>query len=92
VSLFFAFVALLGCTPTCDQVCDKLVACENPGTERMSSAECRESCESQRSLYNEEWDDIEKRDAFDDELTCLYDAECADVSDGVCYDEEVWSY
>ena len=92
MSLLLVLAALAGCTPTCDQVCDKLIACENPGTERMSSAECKESCDDQRALLNEDWSDIQKRDAFDAELTCLYESECADVADGVCYDATIWSF
>ena len=72
-------------------MCKKLVACENEGTERMSSDECKESCQQQQDLYAG-WTDGEKQDAFDAELSCLYTSECADVADGVCYDEEVWSF
>jgi hypothetical protein len=92
VSLLVVLAALTGCTPSCEEVCDKLVACENEGTERMSSAECQESCNDQHALYNEEWDDGQKRDAFDAHLSCLYESECADVEAGTCYDEEIWSY
>jgi hypothetical protein len=92
VGAFLLLTVFAGCTPTCEQVCDKIVACENEGTERMSAAECRESCEDQRALYHDEWDDTQKRDAFDATLVCLYDAECADIADGVCYDETVWSF
>ncbi len=79
------------CTPTCDEVCDKLVACEMEGTERMSAAECQESCASQQTLYDD-WTDVEKRDAFDVQLTCLNESECADVEAGACYDAEVWAF
>lgn len=85
------FLALLGCTPTCDEVCSKLVECENEGTERMSADECSESCTAQQALYAT-WTDTVKRQAFDDELTCLYNAECSNIADGECYDDEVWSY
>lgn len=83
--------ALGGCTPTCEQVCDKLIGCDGLHTERMSSAECEESCKAQQDLYGE-WTDEELRDAFDAELECLHEAECADIADDVCYDERVWSY
>ncbi|GDX82690.1 hypothetical protein LBMAG42_45010 [Deltaproteobacteria bacterium] len=82
---------ILGCTPTCDEVCDKLVACENEGTERMSSDECKESCTAQHDLYDE-WTDTQKRDAFDAELSCLYESECSDIEAGVCYEAEVWGF
>ena len=93
---FITSVAVLllgsaGCTPSCTQVCDKVLACENAGTERMSEGECEESCADQRDLYDR-WTDPDKVHAFEDELTCLYDSECADIEDGVCYDEEVWAF
>lgn len=81
----------LACTPTCTQVCDKLIACENEGTERMSSAECSEQCTKERDLYKD-WTDLDKREAFDDELSCLYDSSCEEVADEVCYDPQIWSY
>lgn len=88
-----ALAALIapGCTPSCEDVCEKLVACENEGTERMSAPECEESCRDQQSLYAE-WDDTQLRDAFEAEMTCLGDATCEEIADGVCYDEEVWAF
>lgn len=88
----FLIFSLLACKPTCKQVCDKLVECENPGTERMPSAECEDSCRTQSSLYEDEWTDVSLREAFDAELACIDDAECEDIAAGVCYSEEVWSY
>lgn len=82
---------LSGCTPTCQDVCTKLVACDGLSTERMTEGECDEQCTLQQTRY-ETWDDSQKRDAFDDELTCLYSSTCDEVADGVCYDEEVFSF
>jgi hypothetical protein len=84
-------LAFAGCTPTCKQVCDKIVDCDGLPTERMSSAECAESCEAQDDLYDQ-WTDAEKRHAFDDERACIGDATCDELADGACYDPEVWSY
>jgi hypothetical protein len=81
----------IACTPSCDVVCEKVVECENEGTERMSSAECAESCTDQRDLYAG-WTDVQKRDAFDEELTCLYESSCADIAEDICYDEMIWSF
>jgi hypothetical protein len=83
--------AAWGCTPTCGDVCDHVVACENEGTERMSSVECEEQCLQQKALYAD-WSDGVKRDAFEDELSCLNGASCDDIAEGVCYDPVVWSY
>ena len=85
------FLSLLGCTPTCEQVCDKVVECGNEGTERMTAFECQESCEAQQDLLDR-WTDVEKREAFDAELRCLRDEECDAIAGGACYDAEVWSF
>ena len=68
-----------------------MVDCENDGTERMTSTECTESCETQKNLYDV-WTDTQLRDAFDDELSCLYTSKCDDIADGVCYDAEIWEF
>ena len=84
--------ALAGCQPTCEQVCDKLVACEQEGTERMSAKDCEEQCTEQEELY-QRWTDTQLREAFDAEKSCLMDSTCEQIFDeGACYDEEVWSF
>lgn len=82
---------LAGCTPTCDQVCDHIVACGNPGTELLNSEECADACLRQDALY-EEWTDEKLRDGYDAALRCLDDATCTELADGACYDPEVWPY
>lgn len=84
-------IVSVGCTPSCQDVCRKLVECEDLQTSRMSALECQEQCTLQDNRYSS-WDDTVKRDAFDDELTCLYDASCEEVAAGACYDEEVYSF
>jgi hypothetical protein len=85
-------VALGGCTPTCDSVCDKLVLqCQDLGTERSSTSECEVQCLAQRDLYAH-WSDGQKREAFDEQLRCLSGSTCDEIADGVCYDEDVWSF
>ncbi len=80
-----------GCEPSCEQVCVKLVECEEPGTERMNATECEEQCLMQKETYAV-WSDVQLRDAFDAELACIYDSACEDVTAGVCYDEEVYTF
>jgi hypothetical protein len=84
-------IVSLGCTPSCEDVCRKLVVCEDLATSRMSVSECEEQCLNQEARYAT-WDDSAKRDAFEDELSCLYDSSCGDVAEGVCYDEEVFAF
>jgi hypothetical protein len=83
---------LLACTPTCEDVCDKLVGeCGDLGTERQGSAECQIQCEAQDRLL-ENWNDEQQRDAYDAEMRCLRDATCDDIAEGVCYDPALWSF
>lgn len=82
-----------GCTPTCENVCTRLVEdCGNLGTERETAYECEEQCTAQRDLYWKTWTDQDKRDAFNDELTCLASESCEDIDGGICYDPEIWSF
>lgn len=84
-------LALAGCEPTCEDVCEKLVDCENAGTERMSAEECKESCQDQETLYDR-WTDTQLRDAFVAEKQCIDASTCDELAAGVCYDEDLWSY
>ena len=85
------FLLLWGCTPTCEDACDQLVGCENPGTELLAADECRESCERQRDLY-QHWGNEGLQDAFDASLNCYMDSSCDDIAAGVCYDRDIWMY
>lgn len=80
-----------GCTPTCEQVCEKLIDCEELSTERMGAAECTESCLIQRDQYAD-WTDTQLEQDFDDHLSCLQSEECAAIAEGACYDDEVFSF
>ena len=80
-----------GCKATCADVCDRLVDCDGLPTERMSSAECEDSCRSETALYDG-WTDVQKQDALQSELDCLNEASCDDVAAGVCYDDSIWSF
>lgn len=82
---------LAGCTPTCEQVCRKLVECDGLSTTGMSWYECELSCRAQEDLY-QRWEDAEKQDAFDEELRCLQESTCAAVADGACYDPTIWGF
>ena len=89
--MVLAVALLAGCEPTCEEVCDKLLACDGIGTERVSAAECEEQCNEQQELYAT-WTDTQRRATFQDHLSCLSDSECADIGVGVCYDEDVFSF
>lgn len=80
-----------GCTPTCGQVCHKLLDCGNLGTERVAFAQCEESCLDQRAVL-EDWEDEAQIDAFDDHRRCLASSSCEEIEDGTCYDEVLFSF
>jgi hypothetical protein len=82
-------VLLAGCDPSCTSVCEKLVACEDVDSPRVSWVECTESCEDQERLY-EQWTDTVKREGFSEMKSCIEDSECSDIADGECYDEDLY--
>lgn len=82
---------LWACTPTCEEACNNLVACDNPGTEFLAADECLESCQSQRDLY-QHWEDQGLQDAFDDALSCYTDSSCDQIAAGACYNASIWTY
>lgn len=84
-------IIVSGCTPACQDVCEKLVDCDDLPTWRMSATECEEQCQLQQARYST-WDDVARREAYEDELSCLYESSCEDVAAGVCYDEEVFAF
>ena len=87
-----ALLSLLGgCTPTCEEVCERLVDECGAGTERLNSDECQESCQSQRDLY-QRWEDEGLRDAFDASLECYRDTACDEIAAGACYEQAVWTF
>ena len=90
ISLLLASL-LGGCQPTCEDVCTKIVACDNAGTERMPADECKLSCLDQKSLYAG-WTDTVLEASFDDELSCLDASSCDEIAAGTCYDEDLWSF
>ena len=83
--LFWLF-ALWGCSTSCEETCDKLISCESVDNAKLELSECVSSCSAREKLY-EEWNDLSKREAFDDLKECIHDSECSDVTSGVCYED-----
>lgn len=89
---YFAVVCLplvQACEPTCRQTCRKLLECEEVETPRQALEDCNTSCELQQQLY-EDWEDLQARDALGELKQCVVDAECTDIADGACYDEDLY--
>jgi hypothetical protein len=91
IVLILGALALPACKPTCEQVCDKLVACDTLGTDRQTGAECTESCQDQAQLY-QRWSDTELRADFEAQLDCLDASTCDEIADGACYVADLYSW
>jgi len=83
--IFVWLWTLWGCSTSCEDTCEKLISCESVDNANLELSECVSSCSAQEKLY-EEWNDISKREDFDDLKDCIYDSECEDVTTGVCYE------
>ena len=84
---------LWGCTPTCEQVCQKIISCEEDGLDapRMNLDECSSSCAAQSNWY-EDQELTEQQVAFDDLKACINSETCEDLADGVCYTEDLYNF
>lgn len=91
-SVLLGLIVLLssGCVPRCENVCEKLLAC-NLGSERVALEECTTSCLDQNALY-EFWQDETKQQAFDDHRRCLQSSSCEEIGRGDCYDPEIFIF
>lgn len=84
-------VLLLGCDATCSQTCKKLIECDSVDATGIERDRCEEVCQDQHDLY-EYWDDEDLQDRFDENRNCIRDSTCAQIDDGVCYDEELFAW
>ena len=82
---------LLGCEVSCQNTCEKLLTCDGVESPLVSEIDCETACVSQEILY-EQWDDQIKRDAFADYKTCVDERTCGEIADGVCYDDNLYSW
>ena len=80
-----------GCTPTCNQVCDRLTAREQIEPDNLYSPLCEESCLTQDTLYRD-WEDTQLQQAFDEQRRCVMDSTCEQLADGACYDPQLSSF
>ena len=79
-----------GCTPDCEQTCRHVLECDIDSPQ-VAIDQCRASCETEQHLY-EAWGDEDKQQAFRDERSCLVGATCDEIADGVCYDEDMYTF
>ena len=81
------FIFILGaCSPTCDQVCEKIYTCiDGDNTDELN---CLSACRTQQSEAQEDENDA----SFDSLKQCLHSESCEDIEAGVCYDETLYSW
>ena len=91
ILLFGVASVLAGCEPSCEATCEKLLACDEVETPLVALEDCSDACLTQQQLY-ESWEDGQKQEALSDYKNCVSDSECADISEAVCYDEEIYSW
>ena len=84
------FVGLAtGCEPSCEDTCEKLLACDQIEMEHTSARECAAACETQQGVYDK-WKSTDEREWFADMKYCIDDASCSEIADGECYDDELY--
>ena len=91
IATLMAGFALVGCDPTCEETCEKLLGCDEVESPRVSERECERACTTQEELYLS-WDDVELQEAFSDHKQCIDQAECGAIADGECYDEILYAF
>ena len=92
---FFALTGLLaalsGCEVSCERTCEKLLSCDAVETPGVSLPDCETACLSQEVLYDG-WEDEAKLDALSDYKSCVNESSCEAIAEGVCYDEDIYSW
>ncbi len=95
LALFGAALALLGgCEPTCASTCEKLLECEDGTVDqpRVAQDECEASCETQQSLYEDDWENEILRDELAELKRCVRDEECDAIAEGACYNPNLYIF
>lgn len=82
-------VGLVGCAPTCPQVCHKLDRCALNGDVLVT--ECVASCEKEISDYRDT-DDAEAKATFNDQRSCLGSHSCEEIAAGACYESSLFPF
>ncbi|MEC7946382.1 MAG: hypothetical protein VX265_02375 [Myxococcota bacterium] len=84
-------ILAIGCEPSCEDTCEKLLGCDGVDSPRVSERECQRACTTQEELYLS-WDDVALQEAFSDHKRCIDEEECEAIAEGVCYDERLFAF
>ncbi len=77
-----------GCTPRCQEICNKVLDCSLETT-RVAKDECVLSCRLEEALYDD-WEDDSKTAAFKEHKRCIGSSTCEEIASGTCYDEALF--
>lgn len=84
-----------GCQATCDSACTKIIETCEGGIPSYSTAQCALDCNAVQTQY-EAHDYLQPQlDAFQAQLNCIRDADCADLTDPespACYDDQLFVF
>lgn len=79
---------LWACTVTCEDVCTTIASCDEIEQESTGEIDCRSACLSQQEQAQTDGND----EAFDSLKLCITSSTCDEIAQGVCYDEELYSW
>jgi hypothetical protein len=82
---------LTACDATCSQACKKLDRCDAVATSGQTRDQCEETCQEVDNLYDR-WEDEDLQERLDASRNCIRDETCGAIADGVCYDEELYTW
>ena len=89
-SLCVAVLVLSGCDNSCKGVCTKLSDCELE-SQLIDIAQCETACTTQLVAVESE-DNSERTTAFTQHRNCLATSTCEELTEGICYDEQFFSF
>lgn len=79
---------LWSCTVTCEDVCTSISSCHDIVQENTNTLDCTSACLSQQEQAQNDGNEL----AFDALKSCLTTSTCEDITQGVCYDEDLYSW
>ena len=82
------FLFIWACTVTCEDVCTKLSSCDGLEQDNTSEIDCRSACRSQQEQAQTDGNE----EGFEELKSCLSTSSCVEIVDGVCYDENLYSW
>ena len=82
------FFLTWACTVTCEDVCTTISSCDEIEQEGTGEIDCRSACLSQQEQAQTDG----KEESFDNLKSCIVTSSCSDIVQGVCYDEELYSW